>query len=47
VYQQDQAQASQQQAASGGGGATPPPAADTGDGDGDVVEGEIVDEGGE
>jgi molecular chaperone DnaK len=47
VYQQEQAsQASQQQAAGGGGGTTPPPAADTG-GDGDVVEGEIVDEGGE
>jgi molecular chaperone DnaK len=55
VYQQEQAsQASQQQAAGGGGGGgggttssgSAPPAADSG-GDGDVVEGEIVDEGGE
>ena len=46
VYQQEQAtqasQAEPQAAAGGGGGATPPPADS---GDGDVVEGEIVDEG--
>jgi molecular chaperone DnaK len=42
VYAAQQAAASQSQAAAGGGGAQPPPAS----AEGDVVEGEIVDEGG-
>ena len=47
--QQQAAGAEQQQAAEGGGGSGPPPAGDgdqASSGDGDVVEGEIVDEGG-